>query len=110
MFVGIRIGDDNHIPSFDSCDPIALIADGFDLNGPVITLCNGRGGLSVLSTRLFVDASTGVGLFPRLRNNSDAIRNVWLEFSEIYLAFGNLDCTGPITVVDLTAKQTQKVI
>lgn len=87
-FVGICIRNDDHVPSFDSRNPVALIADGFDLDGSVIALGNWRVGLSGRLRRLSVDVSIRVSLLSSLWNNSDAIRDVRLEVSEFYLVFG----------------------
>lgn len=46
VFMLIGIGNDDHVASLDSCDPIALVADRLDLDVSAITLSNRWSGLS----------------------------------------------------------------
>ena len=108
-FGGIR--DDDDEAAFDAGDTIALVADGFDLDGTLVAFFNGWSWplVSVLYGLRRWFGCTRVTRFRR-REDRDTICCPLLEIVELDFVFGYLDAVGIILLVDSTRKQAAKLI
>lgn len=108
-FGGIRNDDDE--AAFDTGDAIALVADGFDLDGTLVAFFDG-GFWLLVSVSYGLRRRFGCTRVTRFRRweDSDAIRLSLLEIVELDFVFGYFDAVGPISLVDSARKQAAKLI